>query len=94
MEHNFNNKINISAKIIGVMTTAFILVGALAWNDASRSLIEHIMPTSTKNINVVFLKILYAIVITIIIIILVVAIQHTYEQINNYREKMKNLRFK
>lgn len=61
---------NIRAKLkiqtMGYLMGAFGLVAGLAWNDAIKSLIEFFFPFSNSSI---WLKFIYAIVITIVVVI-------------------------
>lgn len=49
---------------IGYIITALGLIAGLAWNDAMRSLIEHLFPLTS---NSVFAKFTYAILLTLIV---------------------------
>ncbi len=50
----------------GYILGAFGFVAGLAWNDAVKSLIDFVFPLGT---NGLFLKFLYAIVVTILVVI-------------------------
>lgn len=52
----------VRTQIIGYVLTAFGLIAGLAWNDAIKSLIEHIFPLSQ---NSVWAKLGYALILSI-----------------------------
>jgi len=56
----------LKVKTIGYITAAFGLVAALAWNDAIRSLIDYLFPIDK---NGIWVKFIYALIITLLIVI-------------------------
>jgi hypothetical protein len=61
--NNIKNEIRIKA--VGYIIGAFGLVAALAWNDAIKSLINHLFPLDKDSVPA---KFIYAIIITIIVV--------------------------
>ncbi len=59
----------IAEKTITYIVAAFGLVAGLAWNDAIRSLIEHLFPLQK---NSVVVKFIYAILVTTIVVLVTV----------------------
>ncbi len=59
----------IRARTIGYIVSAMGLIAGLAWNDAIKALIEHVVPNAG---NALWLKFLYAIVITTVVVIVTV----------------------
>lgn len=59
--------IEITQRIIGYVTAAFSLVGALAWNDAVKALIESFFVVDKNTITA---KFIYAIIISIIVVLI------------------------
>ena len=57
----------VKKKLVGYMTGAFALVGALAWNDAIKALIETLYEADR---NTVTAKFIYAVVISVIVILI------------------------
>ena len=60
-------KREIRQRTIGYILTAFGLIAGLAWNDAVKSLIEYFFPFDKDTI---FIKFIYAVLITFILVIL------------------------
>lgn len=60
-------KSKVLAETLGLMTTAFGLVAALAWNEAVKKLIDEFIPKRGQGVLSLFL---YAIFITIITVII------------------------
>ncbi len=58
-------KREIRIRTVGYIVGAFGLVAGLAWNDAIRSLIEHLFPVE---VNSLWAKFIYAIIITLVVI--------------------------
>lgn len=56
---------------------AFSLVAALAWNDAIRSLIEVIYPSSQNGLSA---KFIYALIITIVVVIVSIVVSILNEE--------------
>lgn len=56
----------LKVKTTGYIMAAFGLVAALAWNDAIRSLIDYFFPLDK---NGLWIKFIYAIIITLVIVI-------------------------
>ena len=63
-----NNEIKkgIKNQTLGYLTGALGLVAGLAWNDAVKSLIEMLFPLNASS---VWVKFIYAIIITIIVVL-------------------------
>ena len=59
----------IAEKTVGYILAAFSFVAGLAWNDAIKSFIDQFFPA---NKNGVFIKLVYAVIITIIIVLVTV----------------------
>ena len=59
----------VKEKTIGYIVAAFGLVAALAWNEAIKSLIDQLFPSLGGG---VFLKFLYAFLVTVVIVIVTV----------------------
>ena len=59
----------ITEKTTGYIIGAFGLVAGIAWNDAVKSLIEYLFPLA-KGDSAIWLKFLYAIVITLVVVTL------------------------
>ena len=57
----------ILAETLTMMTSAFALVAALAWNEAIKSLIEDLVPKEGNNILSLFI---YALVVTVLVVII------------------------
>ncbi len=68
-----------------LITTAFGLVAALAWNDAIKALFVEIFGTSGTIIAMFF----YAIVVTIIAVWVIMRLSVLSEKANNFTEKFK-----
>lgn len=62
-------KTEIKERTIGYILAAFGFVAGLAWNEAIKSFIDQFFPLARDSI---FVKFLYAIVITIIVVIVTV----------------------
>lgn len=63
-------------KIVGYITAAFGLIAGLAWNDAIKSLIEYFFP---QGANSIWLKFVYAVVITLLVVIVSVYMMKVLE---------------
>lgn len=63
-EQQMSTRLAVVQKILELMTAAFSLVAALAWNDAIQSLFQKLFPQSGG----VIAKFLYAFVITAIVV--------------------------
>jgi len=57
----------VKKKLVGYVTGAFALVGALAWNDAIKALIETLYEADRNTITA---KFIYAIVISVVVILI------------------------
>ncbi len=64
---------------LGMVSSAFVLVAALAWNDAIRSLIMHYFKESGSLIS----QFIYAILVTILAVIIA-------SRLNRLAQKFKN----
>lgn len=60
-------KKELNGKILGYVLAGLGLVAGLAWNDAIKSLIEHLFPLQQ---NTVWAKVVYALLITIFVVFL------------------------
>ncbi|MGE3278203.1 MAG: DUF5654 family protein [Candidatus Altimarinota bacterium] len=67
MAHKNHTAHEVKKKLIGYITGAFALVGALAWNDAIKALIETLYDADR---NTIMAKFIYAIVISILVILI------------------------
>ncbi|MFA6429217.1 MAG: DUF5654 family protein [Patescibacteria group bacterium] len=65
-EREANIKLQTLEKMLELMTAAFSLVAALAWNDAIQSLFKRIFGDASS----IYAKFAYAVLITVIIVIL------------------------
>lgn len=59
------------------LVAAFGLVAGLAWNEAVRSLIDYLLPSSA---NTVLAKFIYAILITIIVVTFTVYLEKLFKK--------------
>ena len=66
-ENQGNLRQEMREKTVGYILTAFGLVAGLAWNEAIKSLIDKFFPISG---NSIWIKFLYAIIITFVIVVL------------------------
>lgn len=67
----------IKEKTVGYILAAFSFVAGLAWNEAIKSLIEQIYPNQS---NSVLLKLIYAIVVTVVIVLTTVYLVRLIEE--------------
>lgn len=58
----------IRTRTLGYIAGGLGLVAGLAWNDAIRSLIDHLLPSNSGSI---FAKLLYALVVTTVVAVLI-----------------------
>lgn len=66
----------VKEKMVGYVVAAFGLVAGLAWNDAVKSLIDQLYPRSGG----IFVKFIYAFLITIIIVIATISLVKLIEK--------------
>lgn len=59
--------LEVKEKILGFITSAFAFVGALAWNEAIKGLIDSIYVTDA---NSVLAKFIYALVVSVVVVVL------------------------
>lgn len=59
----------IKEKTVSYILAAFSFVAGLAWNEAVKSFIDQIFPT---NRNSVFIKLFYAIAVTVVIVLVTI----------------------
>lgn len=78
-EEQKNFRREVRNQTLNLIITSFGLVAGLAWNEAIKSLIEHLFPVST---NGVIAKIIYAVFITIV----VVSASYSLSRIKNKKE--------
>ena len=85
-DKNISNKIlyealaaknQVKDKIVSLIAAAFGLVAALAWNDAVKSLIDHLFPVSNGGI---FAKFIYAVAVTILAVLLVYYLERIFSK--------------
>jgi hypothetical protein len=76
-------KLEVIDKIAALMTAAFGMVAALAWNEAIKSLMVDIFGTSSGTVG--FL--IYAIIVTVFAVAAIIMITRTYNKIKVKEEK-------
>jgi hypothetical protein len=62
----------IQQKVFGYIAASFALVAGLAWNDAIKSLIDYLLPTTSGSIAA---KLIYALIVTLFVIIVLYGIE-------------------
>ena len=60
-------KKEVEEKTVGYILAAFSFVAGLAWNEAIKSFIDQFFPNSS---NSIFIKFIYAFIVTIIIVLI------------------------
>ena len=85
-EQEVSLRLNFLHKMYDLMTTAFSLVAALAWNDAIQSLFTKIFGST----NTLLAKFAYAIIVTFIIVWLGIRINRTARSLEKVLTKKTN----
>ncbi len=68
-EHQANLRKEIKERTVGYILAAFSFVAGLAWNEAIKSVIDGFFPDRG---NSIVIKLLYAIIVTVVIVIITV----------------------
>jgi uncharacterized protein (DUF697 family) len=70
-------KNEIKKKIISYIAAAFGLVAGLAWNDAVKSLIDHLFPIAGGGVAA---KFVYAVLVTVLVVMLVYYLERIFSK--------------
>ena len=79
--HETNKKV--ITQTLGFISSAFVLIAALAWNEAIKELISQYLPASSGLIS----KLIYAIIVTVIAVIITSKLSKIGEKLEDKQEQ-------